>query len=244
MTRNPIDKILDYVAEKGFPKEYAFEDRKEKYLLLDWIAMQLTFTRSIKAKQMCLTGEPTVISADKCIGCSGCGSGRLGRLALNTNLLSFLLFQCFPLASVPARTGSMLNGSMVFSLLGFILDSEWELRVSTLLYDFSYLSGRREEPGRRASNRESHASVIYYERVQIRGKRQEQLILRQSTPGVKSTMFQTKKQKANLIFLLHEKILKMWRPNGELTSLTWATTILKLTDGEDYKRALTVGDLG
>ena len=37
----------------------------------------------------------------------------------------------------------MLNGSMVFSLLGFILDSEWELRVSTLLYDFSYLSGRR-----------------------------------------------------------------------------------------------------
>lgn len=39
----------------------------------------------------------------------------------------------------------MLNGSMVFSLLGFILDSEWELRVSTLLYDFSYLSGRREE---------------------------------------------------------------------------------------------------
>ena len=73
------------------------------------------------------------------------------------------------------------------------------------------------------------------------GKRQEQLILRQSTPGVKSTMFQTKKQKANLIFLLHEKILKMWRPNGELTSLTWATTILKLTDGEDYKRALTGG---
>ena len=58
-TRNPIDKILDYVAEKGFPKEYAFEDRKEKYLLLDWIAMQLTFTRSIKAKQMCLTGEPS-----------------------------------------------------------------------------------------------------------------------------------------------------------------------------------------
>ncbi|KAK1547929.1 hypothetical protein Q3G72_009325 [Acer saccharum] len=186
--------------------------------------------------------HPAVISADKCIGCSGCGSGRLGRLALNTNLLSFLLFQCFPLASVPARTGSMLNGSMVFSLLGFILDSEWELRVSTLLYDFSYLSGRREEPGRRASNRESHASVIYYERVQIRGKRQEQLILRQSTPGVKSTMFQTKKQKANLIFLLHEKILKMWRPNGELTSLTWATTILKLTDGEDYKRALTGDD--
>lgn len=34
----------------------------------------------------------------------------------------------------------------------------------------------------------------------------------------------------------------MWRPNGELTSLTWATTILKLTDGEDYKRALTGDD--
>lgn len=42
-------------------------------------------------------------------------SGRLGRLALNTNLLSFFLFKCFPLASVPARTGCMVNGSMVFS---------------------------------------------------------------------------------------------------------------------------------
>jgi len=34
----------------------------------------------------------------------------------------------------------MLNGSMAF----FLLDSEWELHVSTLLYDFTFLLFRHK----------------------------------------------------------------------------------------------------
>lgn len=56
-------------------------------------------------------------------------------------------------------------------------------------------------------------------------------------PWRKSLIVKVLGKKVGYTFI-HEK---MWRPNGELTSLTWATTILKLTDGEDYKRALTGG---
>lgn len=58
--------------------------------------------------------------------------------------------------------------------------------------------------------------------------------LKGEQPWKKSLIVKVLAKKVGYIF---DKIWKMWRPNRELTSLTWATTILKLTDGESYIRA-------
>jgi len=51
-------RILNYVTEHGFPKEYDIEDLQEKYLLLDWIACNLCFERPIKTKQLFIIWGP------------------------------------------------------------------------------------------------------------------------------------------------------------------------------------------
>jgi hypothetical protein len=42
------------------PEEYEIEELEEKYLLLDWIACQLSFHRPIKTKQLFIYGVPNM----------------------------------------------------------------------------------------------------------------------------------------------------------------------------------------
>lgn len=57
--RDPLQALSLYLKEKGDPQEYDIEDLKEKYLALDWIAINLAFPRSLKAKQLCIQGRPS-----------------------------------------------------------------------------------------------------------------------------------------------------------------------------------------
>lgn len=56
---NVFHKIIDYLQEKGNPKEYDIEQIREKYLVIDWVACQLCFKRPIKTKQLFIYGEPS-----------------------------------------------------------------------------------------------------------------------------------------------------------------------------------------
>ena len=58
-----MERIQKYLKEHGDPAEYDIEDLEEKYLLLDWVACQLCFKRSIKTKQLFLYGEPSTQKA-------------------------------------------------------------------------------------------------------------------------------------------------------------------------------------
>lgn len=68
------------------------------------------------------------------------GSGRLGRLALNTNLLSFLLFN-FPW--LRCQLGLVACLMVAWSSLRFLLDSEWELHGSTFYFTFLLFRHKR-----------------------------------------------------------------------------------------------------
>jgi len=54
-----LERIIDYLAKKGEPKEYDVEELREKYLIIDWIACQICFKRPIKTKQLFIYGEPS-----------------------------------------------------------------------------------------------------------------------------------------------------------------------------------------
>lgn len=56
---NVFNRIIDYLEEKGNPKEYDVEEIREKYLVIDWIACQLCFRRPLKTKQLFIYGEPS-----------------------------------------------------------------------------------------------------------------------------------------------------------------------------------------
>lgn len=56
---NVFNRIIDYLKEKGNPKEYDVEEIREKYLVIDWIACQLCFRRPLKTKQLFIYGEPS-----------------------------------------------------------------------------------------------------------------------------------------------------------------------------------------
>ncbi len=51
------ERIQKYLKEYGDPKEYDIEELGEKYLLIDWVACQLSFERPIKTKLLFLYGE-------------------------------------------------------------------------------------------------------------------------------------------------------------------------------------------
>lgn len=46
------------MEEKGWPEEYEFEEIKEKYVAIDWIAAQFLGQRPIKTKELFIIGEP------------------------------------------------------------------------------------------------------------------------------------------------------------------------------------------
>lgn len=56
---NVFSRIIEYLKEKGNPREYDVEEIREKYLVIDWIACQLCFRRPIKTKQLFIYGEPS-----------------------------------------------------------------------------------------------------------------------------------------------------------------------------------------
>ena len=57
--RDPLQALSLYLKEKGYPEEYDIEHLKEKYLALDWLAINLAFPRSLKTKQLCIQGRPS-----------------------------------------------------------------------------------------------------------------------------------------------------------------------------------------
>ena len=56
---NLEQRMERYLEANGWPEEYTAMQLKEKYYLLDWIAVNLLFKRPIKTKQMLLYGEPS-----------------------------------------------------------------------------------------------------------------------------------------------------------------------------------------
>lgn len=54
------ERFIDYFERHGQPEEYEIEELEEKYLLLDWIACQLSFHRPIKTKQLFIYGVPNM----------------------------------------------------------------------------------------------------------------------------------------------------------------------------------------
>ncbi|KAL6956225.1 hypothetical protein U1Q18_041256 [Sarracenia purpurea var. burkii] len=61
------ERIIQYLRENGDPEEYDIEDLEEKYLLIDWIACQLCFSRPIKTKQLFLYGPPSTQKTHLCL---------------------------------------------------------------------------------------------------------------------------------------------------------------------------------
>lgn len=59
MRETVMERIQAYLKEKGNPSEYHIEELQEKYLLIDWVACQLCFSRPIKTKQLFLYGDPS-----------------------------------------------------------------------------------------------------------------------------------------------------------------------------------------
>lgn len=59
LERDPLQALSIYLKQKGYPEEYDIEYLKEKYLALDWLAINLVFPRSLKAKQLCIQGKPS-----------------------------------------------------------------------------------------------------------------------------------------------------------------------------------------
>ncbi|KAK2658354.1 hypothetical protein Ddye_004887 [Dipteronia dyeriana] len=57
--RDPVQALNAYLKEHNYPEEYDIEYLKEKYLALDWLAINLVFPRSLKAKQLCIKGQPS-----------------------------------------------------------------------------------------------------------------------------------------------------------------------------------------
>lgn len=53
------ERLSQYLEERGWPKEYTFDEIKEKYILLDWLAVNLLFERPIKTKLLLLYGRPS-----------------------------------------------------------------------------------------------------------------------------------------------------------------------------------------
>jgi len=51
------ESLLSYLSIQGKPKEYSPEEWKEKYLLLDWLAVNLVSDRPLKTKELFLYGE-------------------------------------------------------------------------------------------------------------------------------------------------------------------------------------------
>lgn len=60
---NPISRIRWYLDDRKVDssgvKEYIPEELQEKYVLLDWIAVNLLYQRPLKTKQLLLYGEPS-----------------------------------------------------------------------------------------------------------------------------------------------------------------------------------------
>lgn len=54
------ERFIEYFERHGQPEEYEIEELEEKYLLLDWIACQLSFHRPIKTKQLFIYGVPNM----------------------------------------------------------------------------------------------------------------------------------------------------------------------------------------
>ena len=54
------ERFIDYFERHGQPEEYEIEELEDKYLLLDWIACQLSFHRPIKTKQLLIYGVPNM----------------------------------------------------------------------------------------------------------------------------------------------------------------------------------------
>ena len=52
-------RFITYLSSRGHPAEYTIQDLKEKYYLLDWIAVNVLFCRPIKTEQMLIYGEPS-----------------------------------------------------------------------------------------------------------------------------------------------------------------------------------------
>lgn len=57
--RDPIKELNNYLKKKGYPEEYEIEYLREKYIALDWLAINLLYPRSLKAKQLCIKGRPS-----------------------------------------------------------------------------------------------------------------------------------------------------------------------------------------
>ena len=52
------ERMIDYLSDKGWPKEYNPEELNEKFLLLDWIAFNLLANRPPRTRQLFLYGGP------------------------------------------------------------------------------------------------------------------------------------------------------------------------------------------
>lgn len=57
--RSLEDRMQRYLETNDWPEEYTALELKDKYYLLDWIAVNLLFKRPIKTKQLLLYGEPS-----------------------------------------------------------------------------------------------------------------------------------------------------------------------------------------
>jgi len=56
--KSPMEILVAFLEKKGWPKEYMPEELKEKYLAIDWIAVNLLFERRIKTRQLFIYGPP------------------------------------------------------------------------------------------------------------------------------------------------------------------------------------------
>jgi len=52
------ERMIDYLSDKGWPKEYMPEELNEKFLLLDWIAFNLLASRPFRTRQLFIYGGP------------------------------------------------------------------------------------------------------------------------------------------------------------------------------------------
>ena len=55
---SPMEILIKFLDKKGWPQEYLPEQLKEKYLALDWIAVNLVFERRLKTRQLFIYGRP------------------------------------------------------------------------------------------------------------------------------------------------------------------------------------------
>ncbi|KAA0036653.1 hypothetical protein E5676_scaffold76112G00020 [Cucumis melo var. makuwa] len=53
-----MEILINFLERKGWPREYLPEELKEKYLAIDWIAVNLLFERRLKTRQLFVYGKP------------------------------------------------------------------------------------------------------------------------------------------------------------------------------------------